>query len=195
VWLRLRLRLLKADEFDALLPRSGLIIDCGSGFGLLGNYLALRAPDRRVLGIDADSSRVAVSQMTVGDRPNVEFLRLDLTSAPLPRADGAVMTDFLHHLRLPEQRRVLQAIGHALGPGGVLLIREVNPEHSPRWKYWCSVLAELLMYPSPNTIKLQNRKPSDLAQDLESLGFAVNYRQVDRGSPFAAIMYVCRKHA
>ncbi|MGI8422851.1 MAG: class I SAM-dependent methyltransferase [Chloroflexota bacterium] len=195
VRLRLGLRLLKANEFAELLPADGVILDCGCGYGLLANYLALDSDSRQVVGIDSDPARIAVAQATAFGRPNTSFRTGDLAGADLPMARGAVMTDFLHHLPYHTQSQVLGSVVRALEPEGILLIREVNPAHSPRWKYWCSVAAELLMYPRPGTVKLQNRQPDDLARELRALGLAVTYRQVDRGSPFAAIMYECRKHA
>ena len=193
VYLRLALRLLKAEVFDSLLPREGLIVDFGCGYGLLGNYLALQAPGRQALGIDSDASRIRVAQATVGSRRNVRFVCQDVAGIDLPAMQGAVMTDFLHHLPRPLQSQVLAAAMASLAPGGVLLIREVNPAHRPRWKYWCSVLAEVLMYPDPRTTKLRNRQPGQLVEELRSLGAEVEVSAADRRSPFAAILYVCRK--
>jgi SAM-dependent methyltransferase len=195
VYLRLALRLLKAEEFDALLPPRGLVVDLGCGYGLLANYLALVSEQRRILGVDADERRIQIARATIGDRGNITFACEDAARLSLPPVHGAVMTDFLHHLRLPVQRQVLQTVASAMVPGAVLLIREVNPIHRPRWKYWCSVLAEVLMYPDPRTTKLQNRRPGDLGDDLRQMGFDVNAVAADESSPFAAILYVARKVA
>src|SRR4051794_26756275 len=73
VYLRLLLGLLKAEQFDTLLPQQGLVVDFGCGYGLLANYLSLQAPRRQVLGIDADCARIAVAQASIRDRTNVQF--------------------------------------------------------------------------------------------------------------------------
>jgi hypothetical protein len=111
----------------------------------------------------------------------------------LPRMHGAIMTDFLHHLPLDLQGQLLKSVVASLEPGGVLLIREVNPSHRPRWKYWCSVLAELIMYADPRVTKLQNRKPDELMRELSGLDLSVTMSAADQRSPFAAVLYVCRK--
>jgi 2-polyprenyl-3-methyl-5-hydroxy-6-metoxy-1,4-benzoquinol methylase len=195
VYLRLALNLLKAEQFDALLPAQGQVVDFGCGYGLLANYLSLVAPCRMVLGIDADLRRIKVAQATVGARRNIRFECGDAATVALPPLSGAVMTDFLHHLPMAVQSGVLRSVMAALEPEGVLLIREVNPAHRPRWKYWCSVLAELAMYPDPRAIKLRNRRPEELVAELRSLGAEVEVSMADRRSPFAAILYVCRRRA
>jgi 2-polyprenyl-3-methyl-5-hydroxy-6-metoxy-1,4-benzoquinol methylase len=187
--------LLAGETLSRLLPPEGVVADLGCGYGVLANQLALSAPRRKVLGVDADERRIATARSTIAQRNNVEFVCGDVLALALPPLAGAVMVDFLHHIRFPQQREVLEKVVLALEPGGSLLIREVNPAHEPRWKYWCSVLAELAMYPHPSTIKLQNRQPASLLADLEEVGMDARMDYADAGSPFAAVLYTCAKRA
>lgn len=192
---RLALGLLEAERFDVLLPKEGLIVDFGAGYGVLTNYLSLKAPGRRLLGIDADPARMRVAQATAVNRRNVEFRCDDVLRVDLPPLRGAIMTDFLHHLSVRVQDRLLSSVAARLEPGGRLLVRDVNPLHDPRWKYWCSVVADVVLYPDPRTTKLQNRRPADLMGLLSSLGLRVEMSRADARSPFAAVLYVAERSA
>lgn len=193
VAIRLSLGLIPARQLNGYLPDSGTIADIGCGYGVLANELASMNNQRNVMGIDADPVRIEVATATVGQRSNIQFACQDAASASLPELSGAVMVDFLHHLKPPAQAGVLESVAAALQPGGVMVIREVNPVHNPRWKYWMSVAAELVMYPSPKTVKLQNLRPQELTAKLSSLGMQVRFQYADGSSPFAAVLYVATK--
>src|SRR3989344_3547087 len=68
-----------STKIESLLPREGTIIDIGCGEGILDNLLALRAPNRRVIGFDLNARRVRVAESIKKKRgiPNVEFFVAD----------------------------------------------------------------------------------------------------------------------
>src|SRR5205823_2915110 len=107
---RLALGLLDGDRLSGLLPEQGTIVDLGCGYGLLAHQLAILGPKRHVIGIDADAQRIRVARDTVGSTSSIEFLCADATGLELPPATGIVMVDFLHHIPLQVQPRVLAAV-------------------------------------------------------------------------------------
>src|SRR5215216_5886608 len=193
VRMRTAIGALEAELLDSLLPRTGLVLDLGCGYGLLANFLAVQAPERQVVGVDLDRARIGVAQSTVNFRANIEFICADARDLAVSAPRAAVMTDFLHHLTRGAQDELLESLAARIEPGGVLLIREANPAHEPRWKYWCSALVEYVMYPDPRSVRLQTRAPSELALRLSRLGLRVHMYYADQQSPFAAILYVCEK--
>jgi len=187
-YVRLRPYILPVDAIDRCLPQQGLILDVGCGYGVLTNMLAMRAPGRFLVGLDADAERIAIAQGTVGNRPNVAFLVADALHVPSRGYDGIVLTDFLHHLPIEAQNDFLRQASRKLNPGGVMAIREVGD--SPRWKHAMSHLADRVLYPRD---RIHYRRPAELTATLHALGFDVEVMPDHRRSPFCTYLYVCRK--
>ena len=185
-YVRLRPSILPFGAIDRCLPREGLILDVGCGYGVLTNMLALGAPHRFLVGVDSDAGRIATAQGTVGERRNVAFLVGDALGLPCRHYAGIVLTDFLHHLPLPAQDDFLRQVSDALEAGGVMAVREVGD--SPRWKHTMSHLADRLLYPRD---RVNYRRPVELVATLRSLDFDVRVVPDHQGSPFCTYLYIC----
>ena len=184
-----RSRLLKLDYYSEILPSQGLVIDVGSGYGVLANYMSLCVPDRQVLGIDLNSKRIGAALKTIGGRRNISFLTEDAARWTWPSCTGITMTAFLHHVSPPEQEIVLYNAFQSLQKDGVLLISEVDPTAKPSYRYWASYLSDRVLYPLSKTYF---RKPSDWENALSCLGLNVRIIKL-RNTIFAGILFVCQK--
>src|SRR4051812_32684136 len=72
--------------YDAVAPSlvtaaDRLAVDVGCGGGGMTRALATALPDGRVVGVDAEPAVLARAREHAGDRPGVEFLRLDMATA------------------------------------------------------------------------------------------------------------------
>ena len=94
----LRWRLCPFEEIEKYLPRQGVALDIGCGYGLLANFLALKSDQRQVIGLDNSLKRLAVAKSTVKNRPNIKFIQKDVSALDLPACQAVVMSDVLHHL-------------------------------------------------------------------------------------------------
>jgi 2-polyprenyl-3-methyl-5-hydroxy-6-metoxy-1,4-benzoquinol methylase len=188
-YVKARSRLLKLDYYLKFLPRRGLIIDVGCGYGVLANYMSLYLPDSQIIGIDLNIKRIDAALKTIGSRKNINFLAEDATQWVWPDCTGISMTDFLHHVSPPEQEKVLHKAFQSLKKDGVLLISEVDTTAKPAYRYWASYLSDRFLYPLTWSYF---RKPSELTGILSRLGFKVETINLsDR--IFAGILYICRK--
>ncbi len=71
-------------KLEADLPRRGRILEVGCGHGLLALHLALGVPERTVLGVDIDASKIeharaAAVAAQVDDRVHFEHVAADWT--------------------------------------------------------------------------------------------------------------------
>lgn len=113
-----------------LLPRAGVIVDVGCGFGMLTGLLALDARDRRLVGVDVDQAKLARARRWFGDV--ARFVPVDLAGARLDdvcapgTAEAVVIWDVLHHLADPLV--AVTAAARWLRPGGLLLVKENDVE-------------------------------------------------------------------
>jgi trans-aconitate methyltransferase len=184
---RLRWRLTPFSQMAAHVPVGANVWDIGCGVGLWGNYLMARDPTAQVFGVDLSERRIQVAQATVGGRRGIQFEVRDARALSEHRADVITMTDFLHHLRPPEQESLLTFLRDRLNPGGRMVIVEVIER--PRWKkstaYWLDFAL--------------NQEPSHFrsAQGWRSLFDRVNLHlaihPAHRGLPLADAILVAQK--
>ena len=113
-----------------LLPRGGVIVDVGCGFGMLTGLLALDAPERRLIGVDVDEAKLARARRWFGDV--ARFVSVDLAGPRLDEvcapgaAEAVVIWDVLHHLADP--LIAVRAAARWLRPGGLILVKENDVE-------------------------------------------------------------------
>lgn len=114
---------------DNSLPRSGLIVDFGSGTGNFVSYLAFRAKERRLIGLDISQSGLdlSLSKANVLPSRNARFLKSDLKK-PLPiekgTAIGAILNNVLYRFEIKDKISLLKQIYDTLEPGGILVLSD-----------------------------------------------------------------------
>ncbi len=123
-----------------------LAVDLGCGSGHTTRLLASTVSPARTVGLDASAGMVEVAGGE-GDRGvALEYLRHDVTAVPFPvgPADLVYARLLLSHLTDPGE--VLAAWATQLGPGGLLLLDEVEwiSTDEPALATYLEVVAELL---------------------------------------------------
>ncbi len=181
-----------STKIEALLPRDGTIVDIGCGEGILDNLLALRAPNRRVIGFDLNARRVQVAESIKKKRaiPNVEFFVADALTHDWGDAAAVVMIDVLHHIPdLHEQEKVVMRVSERLDSGAQFIVREPGLEDQvkARLAYWGDVH---LLYRGDVIIF---RKKSEWKALFEKAGFEVTIYNTNHLSPLSSYLFVCKK--
>ena len=191
LYLFLKMRIIPFEEFSAIMPRTGLIVDVGCGYGYIANYLALASSDRTVVGLDPNTKRLELCERTVGNRTNVRFAADDIRKCDLFPADGVLMADVLHHVPYAEQEEVLRGIHRVMRAGGIFLMRETRMSFSIRY-FLFNYCLELLLYPM--TEKLKFRKDHEWTHLLETVGFRIVRIIPNQGSfPYVCSSFICQK--
>jgi SAM-dependent methyltransferase len=119
---------------EAELPSSGRVLEIGCGHGLFATFAALAGSARSVVGVDIDDRKIAVARTVAHglDGVNLNFRLAPSGEVPPGPWDAIVVIDMLYLLPAAEQRGLLAAAAAQLGPGGILLVKEMSP--TPRWK-------------------------------------------------------------
>ena len=105
-----------------------------------------------------------------------------------------MIVDVLYLLDREGQLDLVARCAERLGPGGVLVIKEMNDR--PRWKARWNALQETLSVRVLNLTEgreLTFLRPSDLADGMRRAGLAVTATKVDRGRPHPHLMLVGRR--
>jgi demethylmenaquinone methyltransferase/2-methoxy-6-polyprenyl-1,4-benzoquinol methylase len=128
--------------FHRMAPLFDLVMPAPDNGSLTDGFALAARPVERVLDLGGGTGRVAgrldVAETFVVDpargmlshavSQGIESLQGDGRSLPLATesVDAVVVVDALHHM--PDQRRVLGEVARVLAPGGVLVVREFDPD-------------------------------------------------------------------
>ena len=188
-YLRTRWRLCPFELVESQVPRKGRILDFGCGYGMLSNFLALKGPDRRVLGIDLNRDRIGVAKRTSKGHPEVTFQLGDVRDFQEIPFDAVVMTDVLHHIDDENVRILLRIIRSCLSDQGVLVVLDVD--RSPFRKFYTTYLIDRLLN---LTRSLHYRSRDLLLLLLGKSGLRVQeVVRADRDLPLSDVIYLCKK--
>jgi 2-polyprenyl-3-methyl-5-hydroxy-6-metoxy-1,4-benzoquinol methylase len=194
LYLRVKLRICPVRRFETFVPPRGAIVDLGCGNGLMAALFMLGSDERRVTGFDLDPQKVETARRLKGRWPTLEFHEADLTSLHIPRAEVVTIVDVLYLIHYGQQDEILKKCGEALGPGGVLLLKDMDTR--PRWKYAWNYFQETL------AVKIMGftlggqfyfRPEADYRKTLEGLGFQVETVRLDKHYWYPHILYLCKK--
>lgn len=112
------------DLWDRVIPRKARIIDAGCGYGQLSFMLGLLSPERTILGIESDMSKVEVAQHSfLCKKTSVEFKCADIANVSYPAADAIVLGEFIHGIDKETQRQIMVHAINSLNKNGIIIIR------------------------------------------------------------------------
>lgn len=180
-------------ELEALVPKTGKIIDLGCGDGIFANFLALASSGREVYGIEINKSRIKDANRGI---KNTKFLHGDITQRDIPYADAVVLVHVLHHLSsFSEQEKMIRKCKSKLKKRGKLIIAEAEPKFS--LKFFITWFTDHFLVPWVFESELYSpiffRKGKGWKILLENLGFSCQVIAVEKRKPFTHIILDCCK--
>jgi 2-polyprenyl-3-methyl-5-hydroxy-6-metoxy-1,4-benzoquinol methylase len=188
-YLRTRWRLCPFELVESHVPRRGRVLDFGCGYGMLSNFLALKSPDRRVLGIDLNRERIEVAKRSSKGHPEVSFQLGDVRDFQGIPFDAVVMTDVLHHISDDKVRVLLRIIRSCLSDNGILVVLDVD--RCPLRKFYTTYLIDRLL----NLTRSLHYRSRDLLMHLlgQSDFWVHHVVPADQDLPLSDVIYLCRK--
>ncbi|MCD4814742.1 1-acyl-sn-glycerol-3-phosphate acyltransferase [bacterium] len=112
------------EQVNALLPKTGTIVDMGCGMGLMLHWAAIAERNRELIGLDDDAGKIAAARATARYQPNMTFIQADILSATPQLARTVLLLDVLHYWSVDMQKKLLQRAADWLAPGGSLIVRD-----------------------------------------------------------------------
>jgi uncharacterized protein (DUF2062 family)/trans-aconitate methyltransferase len=199
---------------SGLLPRPGRLVDLGCGRGILLALLSapvdewLNAPPHsastgpvrvrhvpppgvELIGVELNRRLVRAARRALEGAATV--LRGDLTRCEVPACATAVLLDVLHYLPAAAQEELLDRVVAALGPRGVLILREADGDGG---LHFTAVRAtERLRALGRLHLRQRFHYRGRAAWEalLAARGLAVETLPVREGTPFANVLLVGRK--
>jgi 2-polyprenyl-3-methyl-5-hydroxy-6-metoxy-1,4-benzoquinol methylase len=96
--------------------------------------LQFLSAERNITGVDYDEEKIEVATHGYLRTERLNFFCADVTTFPLQKYDGIVISDVLHYLPYSAQEKLMERAIDALSPGGVLVVREGNADLKERHK-------------------------------------------------------------
>jgi ubiquinone/menaquinone biosynthesis C-methylase UbiE len=149
------------DRFVAMVPKTGLVCDIGTGPGHVARYLNDRG--LHVCGIDLSAEMVARARQL---NPGIEFRRGNMFALDVPDGTFDAITGFyaLVNIARPDIVRALRELRRVLKPGGfVLLAFHIGDRDLHRSEWWG---AEVSLY-------FYFFRPDEMSGYLRAAGFEV----------------------
>ncbi|MDQ1317562.1 MAG: hypothetical protein QG588_1214 [Candidatus Poribacteria bacterium] len=182
---------------DQYLPRQGLILDLGCGYGVFSHLVSAACPDRMVVGIDMASHRIEVAKKSSIPEKNIRFYAEDIRKAQIPQCDAIIMIDVLYMLPYHEQEQMLIRCYERLHNGGILVIKD-NAQ-SPRWKYAYMYIEEMIK----TRLKIYGKESKksllchwdieEFLMLLSKIGFNASMIPLNSYLPYPGVFYICHK--
>lgn len=177
------------DLMDRLLPKSGKILDMGCGFGLFSLFLASRSPERKLYGVDLSGRRIEAARKAAKKLglENASFEQADLRDFTVKDEwDGIFTLDLLHHVEPNARLDFLKAARAHLHSEGALVIKDITTRPWMKMAFtW--ILDQAVAGPCRVWYQHHDRQ----AEELRSLGFETQFRQISDRLPYSHIVFRC----
>jgi uncharacterized protein (DUF2062 family) len=170
------------------------VLDLGAGMGLLAALITIRSPNTRVRSVEWDRLKSDLAkQLLAGTQAVAE--EGDAFGVELGNPDAICLFDVLHYTPREKQEGLLDRCTKALKPGGVLLVRELDPEAKKR-AGWAERIEKWAVEGGWNKGGGVHPWPiSEMKQFLEARGFQVKVMPAGKGLFTANAMLVARRSA
>jgi uncharacterized protein len=120
--------------YNELLPRKGMILDIGCGYGYVSHLLSMTSPERKITGIDYDEEKIRTAASCFSMNENLEFITADVNEYPIDGKDAFILSDVLHYMPAESQENLLRKCLEKLNENGTILIRDAHAGMKKRHK-------------------------------------------------------------
>ncbi|HMI63636.1 MAG TPA: 1-acyl-sn-glycerol-3-phosphate acyltransferase [Puia sp.] len=128
-YMKIKLRLEKNYQpIHELLPKKGMILDIGCGYGFMSYMLQFVSPQREITGIDYDEEKIETANNCFSKNERINFAAADAMEYAFEDYDAIILADMLHYLQPAQQTELIEKCIRHLRPGGTILIRDGNKD-------------------------------------------------------------------
>jgi SAM-dependent methyltransferase len=179
------------------LPKQGLVLDLGCGYGVVSHLVASGHPGRMVMGFDTSAHRIEVARQSIVRNKSLEFHTADISGTQIPQCDAVIMIDILYMFPYQRQEQLLIHCYRKLNDGGVLVIKDSCK--SPYWKYayvYIEETAKIKLGIYGRKAKERSLHFWDVQEFLELLrkiGFHPSVIWAKSHLPYPGVFYICQK--
>jgi SAM-dependent methyltransferase len=172
----------------AAVPPGARLLDLGAGHGTFAR-LAVESAAASALAVEPDVRKVLATYR----HPQVRFVA-GYADTLAGSFDAVTIFDVLYRIPLAGWDPLLRIAWERLAPGGLLLLKEIDPEHRAKafWNRAQEKLADLLGMTLGDAFTYETRE--QIRRRLTRLGFeSFTAEDIGAGYPHAHILYTARR--
>ena len=121
----LRTRLLPLHVYNDEIPKEGIIVEIGSGHGIIARFLALSSSKRHVIGFDPDIKRTEIAKIVSIDEENVEFIAEYYSNQLSESIDAAIVIGVFCLMEDSDVCAVLKMLNISFSEKSLLYISDI----------------------------------------------------------------------
>ncbi|HWZ65664.1 MAG TPA: GtrA family protein [Patescibacteria group bacterium] len=188
------------EAADTYLPKSGKLLEIGSGRGLVSIWAAILRPNLDVHGVDIDVRKIidaqAVAESWENSKQKITFSRVSPNGSLPPGPWQAIeIFDTIYLLKYQDQLDLLEKSAKILAKDGVLILKHMNDR--PLWKVRFMSLQEKISVKviglTVGVYPFTFLSPKQITDHLQTLGLQTKIIPIDKGYPYPHLLIVARK--
>ncbi|MBI4707226.1 MAG: class I SAM-dependent methyltransferase [Candidatus Omnitrophica bacterium] len=189
------------SEIEKFMPKKGVVLDFGCGYGCFAHYLHLTSSGRTIVACDTAEDKITQAAKTVVNNKNMKFYTGTADRLDNGSFDCISIIDVLYLVPLEEWRIIFERCHSLLSNGGIFLLKEMDKEPSWkfRWNNFQETLSVKIFKVTSGSSFRSNRSfyfkgQDELCEELAHIGFKVTAVRIDKGYLHPHILYVCIKN-
>lgn len=188
------------SKIEQFIPKKGIVLDFGCGYGCFAHYLYLTSSERIIIGCDTAEDKIAHALNTVINNHNIRFYTGSMNHLENGSIDCLVIIDVLYLIPLEDWHALLKRCHSLIKTGGFFILKEMDKK--PFWKFLWNVFQETLsvkIFKVTSASSFGSNKSfyfkshDELCEELTSIGLKVKTVRIDKGYLHPHILYVCQK--
>lgn len=181
-------------EINKITPKSGKILDLGSGEGILANFLAISSRQRKITGIEINKNRIKEAKKGI---KNIKFINGSILKVKIPKANAIVISHVLHHLGSKKsQIELLRRIHEKSQKKEKIIIAEVDRNFSLRYLFGYIVdifLVPVFFEKKLLDLKIYHRGRKEWKQIFKKIGFKIEKIETTNYRIYPEVIFVLTK--
>jgi len=172
-----------------VIPQGARMLDIGAGHGSYAR-LAVEQGAREVIAVEPDLRK---SLLPFKD-PRVRFVAA-FDDAIVGTFDAIVISDVAYRIPIPERHALFRRVYQRLKPGGLFILKELDPEArlKMKWARFQEAVSDALLGVSIGKGFIYESR-AEIEATLSGIGFSdFNARRIDRGYPHSHVIYTARR--
>jgi 2-polyprenyl-3-methyl-5-hydroxy-6-metoxy-1,4-benzoquinol methylase len=179
---------------ERFIPKQGLILDYGCGYGIFSHILSILSSKREIYGFDISKTRVKEANKTsLAGKINFSSDKNQLAGI-IKSADCIAMLDCLSYFSDQKREAILESFYNDLKEGAVLIIKDIEKKPSLKyfWNYFQEIIAvKMIKMTKADLLNFFDRQ--DMCNLLKNTGFKVKVFDLSKQYLYPHILYFCIK--
>lgn len=182
-------------RIEQFVPKKGLIIDYGCGYGIFSNILSILSREREIYGFDISQTRIEEAEKIITKDKKINFLSdKNKIEALIKISDCVTMIDVICYFPEHEKEKILKSVYNNFKAGSILIIKDIQKKISIKyfWNYIQEIFAvKIIKITKADSLNFFNSEY--MCNLLQNIGFKVRVVDISKNYLYPHILYFCTK--